>query len=115
MTRNYSVKRQDHVFYNILDLTGINSWILYKEVTDLCNPETCFHGRCEFLTNSKVERNYRCICDAGYTGLRCETKIVDNSGELIRFAILVSINIVLFILISAMFCFLCAKRNKQMK
>ncbi|GFQ71322.1 EGF-like domain-containing protein [Trichonephila clavata] len=78
---------------------------------DLCNSETCFHGRCEFLTNSKVERNYRCICDAGYTGLRCETKIIDNSGELIRFAILVSMNVILFILISAMFCFLCANKK----
>ncbi|GFU15556.1 EGF-like domain-containing protein, partial [Nephila pilipes] len=28
---------------------------------DLCNPDKCFHGRCEFVTNSKVERNYRCI------------------------------------------------------
>ncbi|PRD28851.1 UNVERIFIED_CONTAM: hypothetical protein NCL1_31205 [Trichonephila clavipes] len=46
---------------------------------DVCNPETCPHGECEFLTNSRTERNYRCICDAGYTGLQCETKIVDNS------------------------------------
>ncbi|GFU68178.1 catenin alpha [Trichonephila clavipes] len=40
MARNYSVKRQNqkerwqvYVFYTILDLAGINSWILYKIVT----------------------------------------------------------------------------------
>ncbi|GFX02597.1 catenin alpha [Trichonephila clavipes] len=40
MARNYSVKSQDqkkrwlvHVLYNILELAGINSWILCKEVT----------------------------------------------------------------------------------
>ncbi len=38
MARKYSVKAGSrrwpvHVFYNILDLAGINSWILYKETT----------------------------------------------------------------------------------
>ena len=37
MARKYSVKasgrrRPVHVFYNVLDLAAINSWILYKEV-----------------------------------------------------------------------------------
>ena len=39
MARKYSVKAGSrrwpvHVLYNILDLTGINSWILYLEVTE---------------------------------------------------------------------------------
>ncbi|GFW32703.1 piggyBac transposable element-derived protein 4-like [Trichonephila clavipes] len=41
MTRKYSAKRQDqgsshtvHVFYHIFDLAVINSWILYKEVSE---------------------------------------------------------------------------------
>ncbi|GFU78508.1 DDE_Tnp_1_7 domain-containing protein [Trichonephila clavipes] len=38
MARKYSVKAGSrrwlvHVFHNILDLTGNNSWLLYKEVT----------------------------------------------------------------------------------
>src|SRR5206468_129683 len=38
MARKYSVKASSrrwpvHVFYNVLDLAAINSWILYKEVT----------------------------------------------------------------------------------
>lgn len=38
MARKYSVKSKSYrwpvqVFFNILDLAGINSWILYKEVT----------------------------------------------------------------------------------
>ncbi len=38
MARKYSVKAAVrlwpvHVFYNILDLAGINAWILYREVT----------------------------------------------------------------------------------
>ncbi|XP_043506207.1 uncharacterized protein LOC122526717, partial [Polistes fuscatus] len=39
MAKKYSVKSGSRrwplqVFYNILDLAGINSWILYKETTD---------------------------------------------------------------------------------
>jgi len=39
MARKYSVKCKCrrwpmHVFYNILDLAGINAWVLYKETTD---------------------------------------------------------------------------------
>jgi len=38
MARKYSVKCKCcrwpmHVFYNILDLAGINAWVLYKETT----------------------------------------------------------------------------------
>ncbi|GFV11365.1 catenin alpha [Trichonephila clavipes] len=35
IARKYSVRRRPaHVFYNILDLAGNNSWVLYKSVTD---------------------------------------------------------------------------------
>lgn len=38
MAKKYSVKASSrrwpvHVFYNILDLAGINAWVLYKEIT----------------------------------------------------------------------------------
>ncbi|PRD27307.1 UNVERIFIED_CONTAM: eat-20 [Trichonephila clavipes] len=37
---------------------------------NICNPDKCLHGKCEI-----IGENYKCSCDEGYTGSRCEEKI----------------------------------------
>lgn len=79
---------------------------------DFCSFHTCLHGECEVLKFGSVAVNYKCKCKEGYTGMRCEVKIQNGSREeFMRFSILASINLMLFILLSAMFCFMC--RNKK--
>ncbi|GFX44620.1 DDE_Tnp_1_7 domain-containing protein [Trichonephila clavipes] len=103
MARKYSVKAGSrrwpvHVFYNILDLTGINPWILYKEVTGKklmrrkylhqLNEElrsACIHIRKykpdtqtkADTTEESVERQKRVHCQA----FKCRNETVDTCSD----------------------------------
>ncbi|GFR33394.1 EGF-like domain-containing protein [Trichonephila clavata] len=79
---------------------------------EFCTFQTCLNGECEVVKVGDVAVNYKCKCADGYTGMRCEVKIQGGSREeLVRFIILASLNCLLFLLLSAMFCFMC--RNKK--
>lgn len=60
MARKYNVKCKCHrwlmrVFYNILDLAGINAWVLYKETTgeNISRKDFLFQLREELVTKYK--------------------------------------------------------------
>ncbi|GFY18785.1 EGF-like domain-containing protein [Trichonephila clavipes] len=78
---------------------------------EFCTFQTCLNGECEVVKVGNVAVNYKCKCVDGYTGMRCEVKFPGGSKELVRFTILASLNFLLFLLLSAMFCFMC--RNKK--
>ncbi|GFY61921.1 EGF-like domain-containing protein [Trichonephila inaurata madagascariensis] len=81
---------------------------------EFCTFQTCLNGKCEVVKVGNVAVNYKCKCADGYTGMRCEVKIQGGSREeLVRFTILASLNFLLFLLLSVMFCFMCRNR-KQM-
>ncbi|GFU22920.1 hypothetical protein NPIL_296091, partial [Nephila pilipes] len=74
---------------------------------DICDPGKCLNGICEV-----VELDYRCRCEEGYTGLRCEEKVTTTSNNLILWvATLISVNAFIGILLFGILCLLCCRRN----
>ena len=68
MARKYSTKSSSRrwplqVFFNILDLAGINAWILYKETTgDKISRKTfCFNWQPNFLQKMRVHGNNKIL------------------------------------------------------
>ncbi|CAL1282862.1 unnamed protein product [Larinioides sclopetarius] len=69
-------------------------------VYDMCEDGLCIHGKCEV-----IGQYYRCRCDEGFTGFRCEQKVQNISDkqtvwQIIQASILFSI----LILLSVMLC-----------
>ncbi|GFU16634.1 MAM and LDL-receptor class A domain-containing protein 1 [Nephila pilipes] len=73
---------------------------------DICDSWKCNHGTCQV-----IGRNYRCICDEGYTGSKCdqETKqiLVHRNFSALWFIILAIINICTVLLLIGIFCAVC--------
>ncbi|GBM89797.1 hypothetical protein AVEN_175377-1 [Araneus ventricosus] len=42
----------------------------------ICSEEKCVHGICEIMGNG-----FKCRCNEGFTGERCEEKIQSKSNE----------------------------------
>ncbi|GFY63648.1 adhesive plaque matrix protein 2 [Trichonephila inaurata madagascariensis] len=75
---------------------------------DICDSTKCLHGKCEI-----VGKSYRCRCDEGFSGSRCDEKIVaDMSIPGFLIFLLIFCNIVVTILIGIFFC---ACRNRRLK
>ena len=55
------------------------SYIFSLVGIDYCQSNPCVHGLCE---NLDPQPGYKCICEAGYTGVYCENseKIVYNTS-----------------------------------
>ncbi|GFT22569.1 adhesive plaque matrix protein 2 [Nephila pilipes] len=66
---------------------------------DICDTSKCLYGKCEI-----VGKSYRCRCDEGFSGSRCDEKIVPNTG-INGFLILVIIicSIIIVVLIGILF------------
>ncbi|GFU16631.1 MAM and LDL-receptor class A domain-containing protein 1 [Nephila pilipes] len=77
---------------------------------DICDPWKCDHGTCEV-----VGRNYRCNCDKGYTGSRCDelTIQINRNFSSVWFIILAVINVCTFLLLIGMFCVICNVRRSM--
>ncbi|GIY33040.1 hypothetical protein CDAR_525151 [Caerostris darwini] len=73
----------------------------------ICTFDKCLHGKCEV-----VGLGYRCKCDDGYTGHRCETKI-RSEFNLLQFVVLASTNAVIILLLLGILCLACRRRDKN--
>ncbi|GIY87903.1 hypothetical protein CDAR_16221, partial [Caerostris darwini] len=80
----------------------------------LCTNYTCFHGKCQVLSQT-----YECICDTGYTGARCETKIEKKSeNNVLFYTVIASVAVCTFLLLSTILCicmysFFVKRKNKN--
>ncbi|GIY41271.1 uncharacterized protein CDAR_303841 [Caerostris darwini] len=90
----------------------------YVQIDDycigLCTNYTCFHGKCQVLSQT-----YECICDTGYTGARCETKIETKSeNNVLFYTVIASVAVCTFLLLSTILCicmysFFVKRKNKN--
>ncbi|GIX83233.1 hypothetical protein CEXT_439521, partial [Caerostris extrusa] len=86
---------RDHRFDSILSMQTETALDLQQDkVVYICTFDKCLHGKCEV-----VGLGYRCKCDDGYTGHRCETKI-RSEFNLLHFVVLVSTNAVIILFAS---------------
>ncbi|KAF8777557.1 hypothetical protein HNY73_014403 [Argiope bruennichi] len=77
----------------------------------ICSEEKCVHGKCKVIGNG-----FKCRCNVGFTGPRCEDKIETKSNKLnLWMAMQFTITFAIFLLLSGMFCFLGRMLNKNAK
>ncbi|GFR00736.1 versican core protein, partial [Trichonephila clavata] len=70
---------------------------------DICDPWKCDHGKCQV-----IGRNYRCICDEGYTGSKCDQKPKQKQNVFaVWFIVLAVISMSTFVLLIGTLCFIC--------
>ncbi|GBN03482.1 Sushi, nidogen and EGF-like domain-containing protein 1 [Araneus ventricosus] len=92
---------------NVTESSNMTTTGLPSTAKDVCNDDTCIHGKCEV-----IGQYYRCRCDEGFIGFRCEDKVQTISDkpvvwQLIQTSILFSI----LILLSGMFCFILRRKK----
>ncbi|GBM82319.1 hypothetical protein AVEN_128749-1 [Araneus ventricosus] len=77
----------------------------------ICSEDKCVHGECETFGNS-----FKCRCNEGFTGRRCEEKIQVKSNKQDLLLILqLSVALATFILLSGVLCFLLRIVNRISK
>ncbi|XP_055944477.1 proepiregulin-like [Argiope bruennichi] len=81
--------------------------IVQPNRADICNDDACMHGKCEVL--AKI---FRCRCDEGYTGLRCEDRIQTKSDKQLLWQMIQTL-IMLFMLIFVSGIFYLLLRRKK--
>ncbi|GFS40626.1 EGF-like domain-containing protein, partial [Nephila pilipes] len=75
--------------------------------TGICNPDKCLHGKCEV-----VDLDYKCRCDEGYAGHRCEENVKTKLNDLVLLmATFISVFTFMCILLFGILCILCRKRK----